>query len=226
MARNPSTRRLYIENADAMSTASWTSPSEAPAAVAASTSASPSRGGCGARCRRSAAARASSGRIRLTAPRFSSSRSGAARSSPSVRGAPRRTRRASPCRRSSRSRRKPRSRASRAPAAERVAPGKSWTSSSSASPRRWTPSPGVSCIDAVIRGASGRPPTIGPAGNAGFARRRGSSTASCAGTWRPLMRAIGRDPTRDDEPIGHDPRWHLPAGPAQHSRSAARTWPR
>src|SRR6187397_2693099 len=39
IARRPSTRRLYIEKAEAMQTASWTSPSVAPALVAASTSA-------------------------------------------------------------------------------------------------------------------------------------------------------------------------------------------
>jgi hypothetical protein len=37
-ARKPSTIRLYIENARAMSTASWTSPSVAPAALAVATS--------------------------------------------------------------------------------------------------------------------------------------------------------------------------------------------
>src|SRR4029079_4515639 len=41
------------------------------------------------------------------------------------------------------------------------APGKSLTSSSSARPRRWTPSSGVSRIAAPIPGTSGRPPTIG-----------------------------------------------------------------
>ena len=45
IVRKPSTSRLYIENAEAMRIASWTSPSVAPTSVAAATSSALSRSG-------------------------------------------------------------------------------------------------------------------------------------------------------------------------------------
>src|SRR3954469_4364501 len=61
-----------------------------------------------------------------------------------------------------------------------VTPGKSLTSSSSASPRRWTPRPGVRRMAAPMPGTSGMPPT---------------RTSSCARATRSSSRAIGPDPS-------------------------------